>query len=144
MDGDLVEIGAYMGGGTAKLAKYARKHGKRVYAIDIFEPGKDTTETDDGVKMCDIYEAFLEGILLFTIIWIYASKTKPRGTTTALFLIFYGIIRFFCEFFREPDAHLGFFFGWLTWGQILTLPMIAIGGYMLWFYGRKSNIKLNE
>ena len=61
LDGDLVEIGAFMGGGTAKLARYARKHGKRVYAIDIFKPGTDTTATGEGVKMCDIYEAFLEG-----------------------------------------------------------------------------------
>ena len=61
LDGDLVEIGSFMGGGTAKLARYARKHGKCVYAVDIFEPGADTTETDDGVKMCDIYEAFREG-----------------------------------------------------------------------------------
>ena len=57
----MVEIGAFMGGGTAKLARFARKHGKKVFAIDIFDPGADTTETEDGVKMCDIYQAFLEG-----------------------------------------------------------------------------------
>ena len=61
LEGDLVEIGSFMGGGTAKLARFARKHGKRVFAIDIFDPSADTTESEEGVKMCDIYQAFLEG-----------------------------------------------------------------------------------
>lgn len=61
LEGDLVEIGSFMGGGTAKLARFARKHDKRVFAIDVFDPGADTTATEDGVRMCDIYQAFLEG-----------------------------------------------------------------------------------
>jgi len=61
LEGDLIEIGAFMGGGTAKLARFARKHGRKVFAVDIFDPDADTTETEDGVKMCDIYRAFLEG-----------------------------------------------------------------------------------
>lgn len=61
LEGDLVEIGSFMGGGTAKLARFARRHGKRVFAIDVFDPGADTTATEDGVMMCDIYQAFLEG-----------------------------------------------------------------------------------
>lgn len=84
-----------------------------------------------------LYEAFLEGILLFTIIWIYASKPKPTGTTTGLFLMGYGIIRFVCEFFREPDAHIGFIANHFTLGQLLSLPMIATGGYMIWFCIKK-------
>jgi SAM-dependent methyltransferase len=61
LEGDLVEIGSFMGGGTAKLARYARKHGKRVFAIDIFDPAADGTATSDGTVMRDIYLAFLEG-----------------------------------------------------------------------------------
>lgn len=61
LDGDLVEIGAFMGGGTAKLARFARGHGKRVYAIDIFDPDADETPAEDGTRMCEIYNAFLEG-----------------------------------------------------------------------------------
>ena len=61
LDGDLVEIGVLMGGGTVKLARFARKYRKKVYAIDIFDPSADRTETPDGIKMSDIYEAFLEG-----------------------------------------------------------------------------------
>ena len=61
LDGDMVEIGVLMGGGTVKLARFARKYRKKVYAIDIFDPSVDRTETPDGIKMSDIYEAFLEG-----------------------------------------------------------------------------------
>ena len=61
LEGDIIEIGAFMGGGTAKLAKFAVKYGKKVYAIDIFDPRRDKTLDKNGVKMCDIYEAFLQG-----------------------------------------------------------------------------------
>ena len=61
LEGDIIEIGVFMGGGTAKLARFARKYGKRVYAIDIFDPGCDKTQDKSGVKMCEIYEAFLQG-----------------------------------------------------------------------------------
>ena len=83
-----------------------------------------------------LYEAFAEGIVLFIIIWVYSSKPRPRGTTSGLFLCCYGIIRFVCEFFREPDLHLGFIASnWFTMGQLLSLPMIAIGTYMIWWFG---------
>jgi hypothetical protein len=59
--GDIIEIGAFMGGGTAKLAIFGQKYGKKVYAIDIFDPRSDKTPDKNGVKMCDIYEAFLQG-----------------------------------------------------------------------------------
>jgi len=61
LEGDLVEIGAFMGGGTVKLAAYARKHGKRVYAVDVFDPACDETKDTTGTRMCDIYQAFLQG-----------------------------------------------------------------------------------
>jgi hypothetical protein len=61
LEGDIIEIGAFMGGGTSKLAKFGRKYGKNVYAVDIFDPGSDKTPDKNGVKMCDIYQAFLKG-----------------------------------------------------------------------------------
>ena len=61
LEGDIIEIGAFMGGGTAKLARFAQKYGKRVYAVDIFDPGCDKTPDKSGVRMCDIYQAFLQG-----------------------------------------------------------------------------------
>jgi hypothetical protein len=61
LDGDIIEIGAFLGGGTVKLARFGRKYGKKVYAIDIFDPESDKTPDKNGVKMCDIYQAFLQG-----------------------------------------------------------------------------------
>jgi len=61
LEGDIVEIGAFMGGGTVKLAKLGQKYGKKVYAIDIFDPESDKTPDKNGVKMCDVYRAFLQG-----------------------------------------------------------------------------------
>jgi hypothetical protein len=61
LEGDIIEIGAFMGGGTVKLARFGQKHGKTVYAIDIFDPSSDKTPDKNGVKMCDVYEAFLQG-----------------------------------------------------------------------------------
>jgi len=61
LQGDLVEIGAFMGGGTVKLAEYARKYGRRVHVIDTFEPERDQTLSRGGETACSVYEAFLEG-----------------------------------------------------------------------------------
>ncbi len=61
LEGDVVEIGAFLGGGTVKLAQFAKKHGKKVYVIDIFNPDFDKTEDTSGLRMCHIYQAFLEG-----------------------------------------------------------------------------------
>ena len=86
-----------------------------------------------------LYEFFLEGVVLFTILWTYTLKRRPRMATSGMFLLFYGIFRFIIEFFREPDAHLGHLaFGFMTMGQILSLPMIIIGCYMI-YYAYKYN-----
>jgi predicted O-methyltransferase YrrM len=61
LEGDIVEIGAYMGRGTAKLARFAKRYGKKVYAIDVFDPSLDNTISKSGVKAGDVYEAFLRG-----------------------------------------------------------------------------------
>lgn len=61
LEGDIIEIGAFMGGGTIKLARFAQKCSKKVYAVDIFDPRSDRTPDRNGVKMCDIYQAFLQG-----------------------------------------------------------------------------------
>jgi len=79
-----------------------------------------------------LYEAFLEGIVLFLLLHRYIQKPRPRMAPSGLFLLGYGTFRFLVEFFREPDPHLGFIaFGWLTMGQLLSLPMIAFGGLLL-------------
>ncbi len=80
-----------------------------------------------------LYAILLEGVLLFIILWIYASKPRKIGAVCGLFLAGYGFIRFFEEFFRQPDQQLGYLaFNWLTMGQVLCLPMILFGLYLLW------------
>lgn len=85
-----------------------------------------------------LYEVVGEGILLFIIVWIYSSKPRPTGAVTGLFLLGYGIARSLVEFFRVPDDSNFLGIEWLTEGQLLSIPMILIGAFlMLWAY-RKS------
>ncbi|MGL4931166.1 MAG: prolipoprotein diacylglyceryl transferase [Plesiomonas sp.] len=84
-----------------------------------------------------IYEALLEGLVLFIILNLFVNKPRPTGSVSGMFLVFYGLFRIFCEFFREPDAQLGFFDGWLTMGQLLSVPMVLAGvGLIIWAYRR--------
>lgn len=83
-----------------------------------------------------LYEFFLEGIVLFLILWLYSSKPRPVGAISALFLIGYGSFRFLVEFTREPDSFLGVLAMGLSMGQWLSLPMIIIGLWML----RQANL----
>lgn len=75
-----------------------------------------------------LYQFLLEGVVLFVVLWLYSRKPRPTLSVTGLFLIGYGIARFVVEFFREPDAHLGYLTGGMTMGQWLSLPMIVVGG----------------
>jgi phosphatidylglycerol:prolipoprotein diacylglycerol transferase len=77
-----------------------------------------------------LYELFLEGILLFTILWWIKDFPFKKGTLFCLFLFLYSIFRFFVEFFREPDPQLGFLFSFITMGHILSVLM-GIGGLVL-------------
>ncbi|RMH06260.1 MAG: prolipoprotein diacylglyceryl transferase [Nitrospirae bacterium] len=79
-----------------------------------------------------LYEAMLEGIVLFLILRIVGKRPVPPGTTFWTFITTYGIFRFMVEWVREPDAHLGLLLGPLTMGQLLSLPMLIGGGIMLW------------
>lgn len=86
-----------------------------------------------------LYEFFLEGIILFTILWWFSVKPRPRMAVSGLFLLCYGSLRIIGECFRQPDAQLGFLaFNWLTMGQLLSFPMILIGMYLFYSaYNRK-------
>ena len=82
-----------------------------------------------------LYELGLEGIGLFILIWWYASKPRKPGSVSAVFLIGYALCRLVAECFREPDLQLGYLaFGWLTMGQLLSIPMLLLG---LWLWGAK-------
>jgi phosphatidylglycerol:prolipoprotein diacylglycerol transferase len=83
-----------------------------------------------------LYEASLEGLLLFAVMWGFTSRPRPRLAPSGLFMAFYGVARFLVEFVRVPDEHIGYLAGgWLTEGQLLSLPMILAGiALMAWAY----------
>ncbi len=141
------------------IAWYARSHGRRIGDVfDFGAPlpglglmagrignfingelwGSTTTvpwgfQVDGEVRHAtQLYEAALEGLLLFLILWWFTSKPRPRLAPSGLFMVTYGLARSFVEFWRVPDEHLGYFAGnWLTMGQLLSLPMVAIGIVLL-------------
>ncbi len=85
-----------------------------------------------------LYELLLEGVLLFIIVWFYSARPRPRMAVSGVFALGYGSFRFFVEFFREPDAHIGYLaFGWLTQGQLLSVPLILLGVLLLWLAYRR-------
>jgi len=85
-----------------------------------------------------LYEAFFEGLVLFSIIWWFTSRPRPRFAPSGLFLVVYGVVRFAIEFVRVPDEHIGYLAGgWLTEGQVLSFPMV-IGGIALLAYAYRA------
>lgn len=87
-----------------------------------------------------LYEAFLEGLVLFLILQWFIKKPRPVGSVAGVFLLGYGVFRFIVEYFREPDAHLGLFAGVISMGQILSLPMVIGGlGLLIWAYKKPQH-----
>jgi phosphatidylglycerol:prolipoprotein diacylglycerol transferase len=81
-----------------------------------------------------LYEAFLEGLVMFILLWVFSSKPRPTMAVSGLFLLLYGLFRFAVEFVREPDLHLGFLaLDWVTMGQLLSAPMILLGVAFIWW-----------
>ncbi|TVO73008.1 prolipoprotein diacylglyceryl transferase [Sedimenticola selenatireducens] len=112
----------------------------------------DTLNLAEGTLMSQalhpnqLYEALLEGILLFIILWLYSSRPRPAMAVSGLFLTGYGVIRFIIEFVRLPDAHIGYLaFDWFTMGQLLSAPMI-FGGLtlILLSYMRRNAVSCRE
>lgn len=88
-----------------------------------------------------LYEALTEGLLMFLILnwlWRYKSVRSRTGTVSAVFAILYAVFRMSMEQFRQPDAQLGFFFGHVTMGQMLSLPLLIAGLAVLWAKLRPS------
>jgi len=81
-----------------------------------------------------LYEAFFEGIIVFLLVFAFRKKSPFYGFLSGLYIVSYGFFRFFIEFFRQPDAHLGFVLGPFSMGQLLCLAMIAAGG-LVWYLG---------
>lgn len=90
-----------------------------------------------------LYEAFFEGLVMFVflnLLWRYKKVREAKGLVSALFIICYGCFRIVMEQFREPDAQLGFFFGYITMGQMLSVPLIVIGLFVIWKLFRKQPV----
>lgn len=89
-----------------------------------------------------LYQAVLEGLVLFVVLWWYSRKPRPRYALVGLFALLYGVFRFAVEFVRLPDPQLGYLaFGWLTMGQLLSLPLIALGLFWLWLSRRSPTLQ---
>ena len=87
-----------------------------------------------------LYQFALEGCLLFLVLLWFSRKPRPAWAVSAVFLMGYGVLRFIAEFFREPDAHIGFdAFGWMTRGQLLCVPMLIAGLCLLYWAYRPHN-----
>ena len=79
-----------------------------------------------------LYEGLLEGLVLFVVLWIFSARPRKAGAVSGLFALLYAVFRFGVEFVRVPDAQLGYLaFGWLTMGQLLCLPLMAAGLWLL-------------
>ncbi|MFY2764066.1 prolipoprotein diacylglyceryl transferase [Arenimonas sp. MALMAid1274] len=89
-----------------------------------------------------LYQAALEGLVMLVVLLTYSRKPRPRYAISGLFALMYGSFRFLVEFVREPDAHLGYLaFGWLTMGQVLSLPLVALGLFLLWLSHRSPTLQ---
>lgn len=102
----------------------------------------------DGVLVArhpsQLYEATLEGLVLFMILWFFTVRPRPRLAPSALFLLVYGCARFVVEWVRLPDANIGYLAGqWLTMGMLLTIPMIVVGAALFAYAYRRNQVSGN-
>jgi phosphatidylglycerol:prolipoprotein diacylglycerol transferase len=80
-----------------------------------------------------LYQAVLEGLVMFAVLWTFSAKPRPRYAVAGMFALLYGVFRFVVEFVRVPDEQLQYIaFGWLTMGQLLSIPLILVGLFWLW------------
>jgi phosphatidylglycerol---prolipoprotein diacylglyceryl transferase len=106
-------------------------------AIGMYFPSAPTNELRHPSQL---YEAFFEGIVLFSILWLLRKKSPFAGFMSAMYLFCYGLFRFFIEYFREPDAQLGFVFLNFSMGQVLCFLMIVASG-IIYFNMKRSATK---
>ncbi|WP_462115188.1 prolipoprotein diacylglyceryl transferase [Lysobacter xanthus] len=89
-----------------------------------------------------LYQAVLEGIVMAAVLWWFSSRPRPRYAVGGMFALLYGAFRFLVEFVREPDQQLGYLaFGWVTMGQVLSLPLILVGLVWLWWSRRQPTLQ---
>ena len=93
-----------------------------------------------GRHPSSLYQAILEGPILFFFLWAFTRKNRPIMATSAFFLISYGVLRTLSELFRAPDTHIGFLFVGTTMGQLLSVPMILVGLFLMWISYRQKRL----
>jgi phosphatidylglycerol---prolipoprotein diacylglyceryl transferase len=134
--GDLIIVTAPIGLGLGRLANFinGELYGRVTTAPwgMIFPQGGPLPRHPS-----QLYEALLEGVVLFSILWIGRNRKPYTGALVTRFLIFYGLFRSLVELFREPDVQVGYLWGFLTMGQLLSFFMIFVG-VMLMVWGRKK------
>lgn len=90
----------------------------------------------------ELYEFLLEGVILFILLWCYSAKTRKLGRVSGYFAVGYSVARIICEFFRTPDPQYGYLaFGWLTMGQVLSLPLLLIGLFLVFGHFKATDVK---
>lgn len=134
--GDLIIVTAPIGLGLGRLANFinGELYG-RITTVPwgmVFPQGGPLPRHPS-----QLYEALLEGVVLFVLLWIKKDHKTFPGALIARFLILYGAFRILVEFFREPDVQVGYFLGLLTMGQILSILMILFGTFLV--FGRRVN-----
>jgi len=127
---DLGAVGAPVGFGLGRLANFVNAElWGRVTTVPwaVVFPGAGPL----GRHPSQLYEAFLEGVVLLVTLLLLARRRRPEGEMLGWLLLLYGGFRFTVEFMREPDPQLGFITGGLTMGQLLSIPMAAVGIWLL-------------
>jgi len=135
---DLMAVAAPIGLCLGRLANFANGE---LYGRVTDSPFGMIFPYSDGLPRhpSQLYEAGLEGVLLFSILLSLAFFTpvlNRKGRLTGIFLIGYSLARSVCEFFREPDSFVTILPDFITMGQLLSLPMLALGIYLVWFHAR--------
>src|SRR6185312_16519743 len=91
----------------------------------------------------ELYEMLLEGLVMFVVLWLVSLRPRPRYLLSGLFALLYGCFRIAIEFVRLPDPQLGYLaFGWVTMGQLQSLPLVVIGVWLIWLSRRAPTLPL--
>ena len=137
---DLVSVVAPIGLFLGRIANFINTEliGRPTeFYISVIYPSIDNIPRHPS----QLYEAFFEGFILFIILisnFLRNRETKNFGVLSGIFLLNYGIFRFFIEFLREPDAHLGLIFNFITTGQLLCLPLLFFGILLIYYNAKKK------
>ena len=135
---DMVAVGAPLGLLLGRLANFVNAElWGRVTTVPwgVVFPGAGPLPRHPS----QVYEALLEGVLLFAVLWMLSRRARPQGFLFGVLLTGYGCARILVEFFREPDVQVGFVLGGVTMGQLLTLPVLAAGAWLLWWSTRPGH-----